>query len=73
MFFERMLEPIPGELIIDHDARDRHLSFWNAENIQRFWAGKSFYEPGEPNELSYSLAQFSSTSRCRNNVISPAL
>jgi hypothetical protein len=57
MFFERMLEPIPGELIIDHDARDRHLSFWNAENIQRFWAGKSFYEPGEPNELSYSLAQ----------------
>lgn len=43
--------------IVDHDLRDRHLAFWNATNIQRFWSGISFGEPGEPNELSYSLAE----------------
>jgi hypothetical protein len=43
--------------ILDGDLRDRHLAFWNEENIQKFWAGVSFGEPGDSNELSYSLAE----------------
>ena len=43
--------------ILDHDLRDRHLAFWNPENIQKFWSGVSFEEPGDSNELSYSLAE----------------
>jgi hypothetical protein len=43
--------------ILDDDLRDRHLAFWNAQNIQKFWAGVSFREPGDSNELSYSLAE----------------
>jgi hypothetical protein len=42
---------MPGELA------DRHFAFWTGENIQSFWAGTSFYQPGDPNELSYGLAQ----------------
>src|SRR4029077_14574787 len=44
-------------LILDHDLRDRHLTFWNPETIQKFWSGVSFREPGESNQLSYSLAE----------------
>ena len=43
--------------ILDQELRDRHLAFWNPERIQKFWAGVSFYEPGDSNELSYSLAE----------------
>ncbi len=39
------------------ELAERHFAFWNEENIQRFWAGKSFFEPGDSNELSYSLAE----------------
>jgi hypothetical protein len=42
---------------LDHELRDRHLAFWNPENIQRFWSGVSWGEPGDLNELSYSLAE----------------
>src|SRR5215472_13115636 len=43
--------------IVDHDSRERHLAFWNPENMQKFWAGVSFREPGDSNELSYRLAE----------------
>jgi hypothetical protein len=43
--------------ILDHELRDRHLVFWDSENVQSFWAGTSFGEPGESNALSYSLAE----------------
>ena len=43
--------------ILEGDLRERHLAFWNESNIQKFWAGVSFGEPGESNELSYSLAE----------------
>lgn len=43
--------------IIDHDLRERHFEFWNESNIQEFWAGVSFGNPGDPSELSYSLAE----------------
>ena len=39
------------------ELADRHFGFWDTENIQTFWSGTSFYEPGDPNELSYSLAE----------------
>ncbi|MBI5385215.1 MAG: hypothetical protein HZA90_11085 [Verrucomicrobia bacterium] len=39
------------------ELAERHFAFWTEENIQGFWAGTSFLEPGEPNELSYSLAE----------------
>ncbi len=42
---------------LDHDLRDRHLVFWNSDNIQKFWSGVSFAEPGDSNQLSYSLAE----------------
>jgi hypothetical protein len=40
-----------------HELAERHLAFWTEQNIQSFWAGTSFFEPGDPNELSYSLAE----------------
>lgn len=43
--------------ILDAELRDRHLDFWNPVNIQKFWSGVSFGEPGDSNELSYSLAE----------------
>jgi hypothetical protein len=42
---------------LDTDLLDRHLAFWNEKNIQEFWAGISWRKPGDPNELSYSLAE----------------
>jgi hypothetical protein len=39
------------------ELADRHYAFWDEDNIQTFWAGKSFFIPGESNELSYSLAE----------------
>lgn len=39
------------------ELAERHFSFWTEENIQSFWAGTSFYESGDANELSYSLAE----------------
>lgn len=44
-------------VILDHELRDRHLAFWNPDNIQKFWSGVSFKEPGESVTLSYSLAE----------------
>ena len=43
--------------ILDHESRDRHLGFWNEKSIQKSWAGVSFGEPGDSNQLSYSLAE----------------
>jgi hypothetical protein len=39
------------------ELAERHFTHWNETNIQSFWAGTSFFEPGDPNELSYSLAE----------------
>ena len=40
-----------------HELKERHLEFWDEERMQSFWAGTSFYVPGDSNELSYSLAE----------------
>jgi hypothetical protein len=39
------------------ELAERHFAFWNEDNIQQFWAGTSFFQPGDSNELSYSLAE----------------
>lgn len=39
------------------ELAERHFAFWTEENIQSFWTGVSFYQPGDPNQLSYSLAE----------------
>jgi len=43
------------------ELAERHYDYWNADNIQEFWAGTSFYQPGDPCELSYSLAEILAT------------
>jgi hypothetical protein len=39
------------------DLAARHFAFWTEASIQSFWAGTSFSQPGDPSELSYSLAE----------------
>lgn len=46
-------------LRFDNELHRRHKKFWNENTIQEFWSGRSFYRPGESNELSYNLARFS--------------
>ena len=46
-----------GPRTLTFDLPEGHHRFWNENTIQRFWAGTSFDEPGESNELSYSLAE----------------
>jgi len=43
--------------VLDGDLAQRHREFWDTENIQRFWAGYSFGEPGDSSQLSYSLGE----------------
>lgn len=42
---------------LDRELVQRHRAFWNAENVQEFWAGAAFGEPGDASELSYSLGE----------------
>jgi hypothetical protein len=39
------------------ELAERHFEYWNEETIQAFWAGPSFFKPGDASELSYSLAE----------------
>jgi len=43
--------------LLDKDLVDRHAKHWTDKTIQTFWAGTSWYIPGESNTLSYSLAE----------------
>jgi hypothetical protein len=54
--FQRAVATTPHP-VLDHELKERHLAFWNPENIQEFWSGVSFQKPGDSNELSYSLAE----------------
>jgi hypothetical protein len=42
---------------VDQDIVRRHRAYWNADTIQSFWSGGSFFLPDEGTELSYHLAQ----------------
>lgn len=39
------------------ELAEKHHQFWNEEQIQHFWAGTSFHEPGDAVQLSYSLSE----------------
>lgn len=52
---ERQMTRSPFSL--DGDLADRHRNHWNKENIQSFWSGQSYDEPGDGSELSYSLGE----------------
>lgn len=39
------------------ELAEKHHTFWNEQNIQQFWAGTSFGQPGDARDLSYSLAE----------------
>lgn len=41
--------------VMDRELAERHRQLWNEANIQTFWSGRSFDEPGEVSELSYNL------------------
>jgi hypothetical protein len=56
MLFQRAVAGMRRPLL-DYELKERHLAFWNPENIQEFWSGISFRKPGDSNELSYSLAE----------------
>jgi hypothetical protein len=53
--FDRQVARRP--FLVDRELADRHRTHWNEINIQAFWAGKSYYVPGEESELSYSLGE----------------
>jgi hypothetical protein len=43
--------------VMDRDLAERHRAHWNEVNIQRFWAGMTYDEPGDGSQLSYSLGE----------------
>lgn len=55
MALERRVARYPFS--VDRELADRQAGFWTPQNIQTFWSGHSFDEPGDGNELSYSLAE----------------
>jgi hypothetical protein len=54
---ERESAPRRSRAVLDQELAAAHDAFWNEQNIQEFWAGKTFHQPGEGNTLSYSLAE----------------
>jgi hypothetical protein len=42
---------------IDRELAEKHWAFWNRHKIKKFWIGDSFYDPGDSNQLSYSLSR----------------
>lgn len=42
---------------LDRPLAARHQAWWTPERLQAFWAGRTFDEPGDGAELSYSLAE----------------
>jgi hypothetical protein len=41
--------------VMDRELAERHRQLWTEANIQKFWSGRSFDEPGEVSQLSYNL------------------
>lgn len=46
-----------GRLELTKELAQKHRSWWNADTIQEFWNGSSFFAPDDRQELSYSLAE----------------
>jgi hypothetical protein len=43
--------------VMDRELAERHRNHWNETNIQSFWAGRTYDEPGDGSQLSYSLGE----------------
>jgi hypothetical protein len=43
--------------VMSLELAERHRNYWNESNIQLFWSGKTFDEPGDGSELSYNLGE----------------
>lgn len=43
-------------LYLNDEVYAEHLKYWNAETIELFWSGESFYGSDEGQSLSYTLA-----------------
>src|SRR5581483_5091063 len=54
---ERENVPRRGSVVLDRELAGEHHAWWNETNIQDFWAGRSYYNPGEASKLSYSLGE----------------
>lgn len=56
---ENRVQPVRGKyqsgVVLTRELAQEHYAWWDEQNIQEFWAGLSFYQPGEANKLSYSL------------------
>jgi hypothetical protein len=48
----------PSEPMLHRELADQHRNHWTETNIQEFWAGASFGQPGDPQTLSYSSRKF---------------
>lgn len=55
MGFDRSLTGLPP-VLLDVELAERMRDFWSPDNIQGFWAGQTFHEPGDASDLSYALA-----------------
>lgn len=42
---------------LDQETCQKHRRYWNSATIQDFWQGRSWSQPGDSFELSYSLAR----------------
>lgn len=42
--------------VLDRETMEKHKAHWNAETIQLFWSGRSFFNPGDSQFLSYNLS-----------------
>ena len=40
------------------EQTNKHIAYWNSQNIQDFWSGKSFSNTDDGQNLSYHLAEF---------------
>jgi len=54
---EQALTGVPTLIYTPMEIHQKHLRFWNAETIQEFWSGKSFFRTDDGNLLSYELAR----------------
>jgi hypothetical protein len=48
---------VSSSLYTPREMQQKHLRYWDAQKIQKFWSGESFYRTDDGQLLSYDLAQ----------------
>jgi hypothetical protein len=46
-----------NQFLMENEPFEEHQDFWNKDNIQEFWLGITWDQPGGAQEMSYSLAR----------------